>query len=128
MTKEGAAKPVFCGQWTCKRCAKLLARKWAKRVKMHIELEKAEIQHGEIKLFMFITLTLPGKVRTPERGFELLPKLWDRLRTIMKRKLGKGWQYVAFVEGQPERSHMPHFHIISNRPLLHSPFCVCYSS
>jgi len=33
----------------------------------------------------------------------------------MKRNISGKWEYCAFVEGQPERGHMPHFHIISTR-------------
>jgi len=33
----------------------------------------------------------------------------------MKRNIQGKWEYCAFVEGQPERDDMPHFHIISTR-------------
>lgn len=60
----------------------------------------------------FWTMTMPGKVRTAEYGFEILPDMWGKFREIM-RILRKDWSYVAFVEGQPHRYDMPHFHMIS---------------
>lgn len=116
---DGKAKPVFCGQWSCPDCAKKLARRWAKRVKNHIAFEKAAhiaATGNPPQDYWFITLTLGSRYRTTRRGFEVLPQLWQRLHKAMKRHK-PDWQYVAFVEGQPKRGWMPHFHIISNQPL-----------
>lgn len=38
--------------------------------------------------------------------------MFDGLRKFIQRQ-NKGWTYLAFVEGQPKRNGMPHFHIIS---------------
>lgn len=116
---DGKCKPIYCGQWSCQECAKRLAKKWAKRVRDHINFQSA--QHlaavGEPGAdYWFITLTLGSRYKTTIRGFEVLPKLWKRLHQQIKRK-HPDWQYVAFVEGQPRRGWMPHFHIISNIPL-----------
>lgn len=61
----------------------------------------------------FWTFTLGRKYKTAEQGFETLPKLWDRLRKFIQRRVKGKWEYCAFVEGQPKRGHMPHFHVIS---------------
>jgi len=58
------------------------------------------------------------KYKNAEQAFEALPGLWDRFRKYIARNHAGKWQYVAFVEGQPQRGHMPHFHIIS---LIKSP-------
>ena len=116
---SGRAKPIYCGQWTCPICAPKLAKKWAKRVHLHLDAEE------ELHLalggtlpgrYWFITLTLGSRYRTTERGFAVLPSLWHRLHAAIRRK-NPHWQYVAFVEGQPLRGWMPHFHIISSAPL-----------
>lgn len=54
------------------------------------------------------------KYRTAAQAYADLPRLWDRFRKYIKRLHGDGWEYVAFVEGQPQRVDMPHFHIISS--------------
>lgn len=58
-----------------------------------------------------------GYFRASE-AYEDIPKMWDSLRKDMQRK-GDGWTYLAFVEGQPRRGGMPHFHIIS---MAQSPY------
>lgn len=65
------------------------------------------------KTAWFWTLTLGRKYKTAEQGFDALPKLWDRFRKYISRLHTGRWEYVAFVEGQPQRGFMPHFHIIS---------------
>lgn len=103
----GEAVLVPCGLWGCPRCSRLLARKWARRVRLHIEANEGE--------WWFLTLTFGSKYRTAEQAFRVLPKLWDTLRKQMQRKY-PDWQFMAFVEGQAKtRGGMPHFHIISNR-------------
>jgi hypothetical protein len=120
---EGECRVIFCGQWMCPDCAKRLAKRWAKQVRDHIAFNRAATHAatGEYPAdFWFITLTLGSRYRTTKRGFEELPKLWQRLHKAMRRKY-PDWQYVAFVEGQPRRGFMPHFHIISNQPLPVKP-------
>jgi len=72
-------------------------------------------EQGRETEYWFITLTLGSKYRNVSKAFKALPKLWNRLRMSMSRSYGK-WQYLAFVEGQPERGGMPHFHILSSVP------------
>jgi len=96
---------VRCGSWYCPHCMKINARQWSWRVSLHIT-------NGH-KTAWFWTLTLGRKYKTAEQGFVALPGLWDRFRKYMKRLSPGKWEYVAFVEGQPLRGHMPHFHIIS---------------
>lgn len=115
-TKNGETRLLRCGQWSCKTCARLLSKRWAKRVIKFIEWENF-IQTGDPQCieprFWFMTFTLKGKRLTIQRAYEQLPVLWERLRKRFQRKYAD-WQYVAFVEGQPKRQNMPHFHVISN--------------
>lgn len=108
--KQGKLIAVPCGLWTCKRCAKHLARMWSWRAK--IQVQQAQ------EPYYFWTLTLRGKYHTPEQAFKALPRLWDTFRKIiqrlLKRKKDEKWSYLAFVEGQPKRQYMPHFHILSS--------------
>lgn len=107
-TPAGLPVLVSCGLWTCPVCSRRLARKWARRVRLHIE---ANDQTG----WFFITLTFGSDYRSPTKAFAALPQLWGALQKEMKRRY-PGWQYMAFVEGQAKtRGGMPHFHIISNR-------------
>lgn len=121
--KDGVAKLLYCGQWSCKECRKRLANKWALRVYFHIQQAHSEeafengTNNGD---FFFITFTLRGYIRTAQAGFAVLPKLWNTFRMRMQRHY-KGFDYIAFVEGQPKRSKIPHFHIISSRPLPLKP-------
>jgi hypothetical protein len=101
---KGKVVTVYCGLWSCKRCQKVLARQWAWRVRIHVD--KAG------KPAYFWTLTLRPSVRSAAQGFRVLPRLWDTFRKVVQRTSGK-WEYVAFVEGQPKRGNIPHFHIIS---------------
>jgi len=58
---------------------------------------------------------MSGKIRSRKFAYSILPKLWDTLRKALQRAFGGKWSYIAFVEGQPKRSGMPHFHVISLR-------------
>lgn len=105
---------VLCGQWSCTACSKTLARLWAWRVKL--ECATWPDQHA-----YFVTFTLPAYIGTPYLGYIRIKELWDRYRREMHRSIAhscyKGlldWKYCAFVEGQPKRGYMPHFHIIQN--------------
>lgn len=96
---------VRCGSWYCPHCMKINARHWAWRVNLHITAKHVPAY--------FWTLTLGRKYKTAADGFAALPGLWDRFRKYIQRLSPGRWEYVAFVEGQPQRGHMPHFHIIS---------------
>lgn len=107
--KNGKTKLIYCGQWSCPQCAKRLSRKWAQRIKEHIQ--KGEIDN-ETQWYM-LTLTLGSRYTDPTNAYKALRKLWNRLRMAINRSNSDHkWQYAAFVEGQPKRQSMPHFHII----------------
>lgn len=105
-TAQGRAILMVCGQWSCPKCSKVNARIWAWRVKLHIKAHPST--------WYFITLTLPGTIEDVAYGYKILPRLWDVLRKKLAKQ-ARRWQYVAFVEGQPKRRGMPHFHIISDQ-------------
>lgn len=106
-TRSGNAVLVRCGLWTCPFCSRMNARKWARRVRLHLE--------ANVMDWWFITLTFGSAYRVPISAFRVLPKLWDALRKEMQRVYPE-WQFMAFVEGQAKsRGGMPHFHIISNK-------------
>lgn len=103
---EGNLHAVQCGQWACPACSKHLARLWAWRCRLQVEKCGGEA--------WFWTLTLRGKYHSTEAGYKALPGLWDNIRKKVQRYY-ETWSYCAFVEGQPKRDYMPHFHIISLR-------------
>lgn len=102
---SGQCVPIYCGQWSCEHCAKKLARKWAIRAAHGVKVV------GEGYTY-FWTLTMGRKIKTAKYAYAKLPRMFDALRKAMQRKY-KHWLYIAFVEGQPERGNMPHFHIIT---------------
>lgn len=102
---HGKVVSIYCGKWSCAVCSKRLAAQWAWRVRLHINAHDHK--------WYFWTFTLGSKYTTSTQGFAALPKLWDGLRKVLQRKYKK-WEYCAFVEGQPNRSYMPHFHVISS--------------
>lgn len=105
--KHGNVRPIYCGKWDCARCSRKNAKLWAWRA--FIGVEKAD------HIAWMWTLTMSGKIRSRKRAYDLLPKLWDTLRKALQRAFGGKFTYIAFIEGQPKRYGMPHFHIISHR-------------
>lgn len=109
--RDGVTHVIYCGRWQCKRCAQRNASKWARRAaKAATELTGED--QGEL---FFLTLTLGRSVKNVTQGYSLLPGLWDTTRKQYQRKYGS-FSYLAFVEGQPNRSYMPHFHILTVEP------------
>lgn len=105
---SGHTHIVWCGKWNCLRCQKRLAHQWAQRARL------ARNPSGSLSgsnLF-FLTLTLGGNAKTATEGFSAIPSLWDTTRKAYQRFYGT-FSYLAFVEGQPRRSGMPHFHILT---------------
>lgn len=100
----GKTTPIWCGSWNCPRCMVVNARLWAWRVRLHVQANGGHAR--------FWTLTLGSRYKTATEGFRALPGLFDRFRKRVKRDVS-GWSYCAFVEGQPHRGYMPHFHIVS---------------
>lgn len=108
--QDGRLVAVRCGSWCCPHCMKKNAQLWSWRVNIHVSRHRGPCY--------FWTFTLGRKYKTAEEGFAALPKLWDRLRKFIQRRVQGRWEYCAFVEGQPLRGDMPHFHVIS---LVKSP-------
>ncbi len=81
---------------------------WAARANRWFEVQ----EDGRTEELWFMTLTLARRFHTAEQGFSALPTLWDSTRKAYQRYYGK-FTYIAFVEGQPLRSYMPHFHILT---------------
>lgn len=102
---KGVIVKLLCGNWACPNCGKKNARLWAWRVRINIKA------NGETAWFW--TLTLGSKFTDLKSAFSAIPSLWDRFRKIIQRETEGDFSYVAFVEGQPKRGGMPHFHIIS---------------
>lgn len=106
---------VPCKKWSCEKCQKLNAQLWAWRAQIELD--------NDDNIWFMWTLTLGSNYTSVRKAYADLKKLWDRLRQRVHRdyekKYGWGafnWPYLAFVEGQPERNYMPHFHIISALP------------
>lgn len=88
---------------------------WAWRAEIQVE-------NDQYQYYMW-TLTLGSNYSDIQRAYADLKKLWDRLRQAVTRYYKKKynwshftWTYLAFVEGQPKRNGMPHFHIITAIP------------
>ena len=105
---HGHVKPIYCGKWSCERCARQNAKLWAWRAYLGVERNNQSA--------WFWTLTMSGKIRSRKFAYSILPKLWNSLRMALQRAFGGKWSYIAFVEGQPKRYGMPHFHVISLKP------------
>lgn len=107
---DGALIAVRCGSWYCPKCMKTNSLHWSWRVRLHLNKRTGTAY--------FWTLTMGRKYKTAQQAYAALPRLWDRFRKYIQRHHEGRWEYVAFVEGQPQRVDMPHFHIIS---LIKSP-------
>jgi len=107
-----------CGQWNCPHCARMLSKKWAKRAYLQITQAGDNLTldpNSPDGSYWFMTFTLQGRRLSIARAYELLPTLWERLRKRQQYH-NANWCYLAFVEGQPNRAHMPHFHVLSSSP------------
>jgi len=98
------AIPIYCHQWRCDHCRRVLSQRWAVHAWQSIERWDGSAY--------FLTLTLWGSITDPKEGYSLIPRYWDNFRKGMQRDLDD-FSYIAFVEGQAKRNGMPHFHIIS---------------
>lgn len=96
---------LACDRWSCPYCRQVLAWRWAERVRFGIDLAQPRDP-------LFWTLTLPGRYVSPENAYRKLPNLWAGIRQTLRRQFGV-FPYCAFVEGQPHRLDMPHFHLIT---------------
>ena len=105
---NGEVVSLACDQWLCNHCAKVLAWRWAERVRYGIALRPD-------KEPWFWTLTLPGWVPDAATGYKILPKRWNTFRMALQRD-NHAFLYAAFVEGHPQRANIPHFHIITFEP------------
>lgn len=99
---------MACDNWNCVHCSRVLAWRWAERVRYGVAL-------WPLRDAYFWTLTLPGWVHYPKTGFRILPDMWDRFRREIQKRYPH-WQYAAFVECHPHRNLIPHFHVVSLSP------------
>jgi len=102
---QGVVAKLLCGRWNCPKCGRRNARMWAWRVRIQIKAS------GDVAYFW--TLTMGGSYVDTAVAFQAIPKLWDTFRKLIQRKTTGVFNYCAFIEGQPKRGGMPHFHIIS---------------
>jgi len=96
----------------------MLSKKWAKRAYLQITQAGDNLTldpNSPDGSYWFMTFTLQGRRLSIARAYELLPVLWERLRKRQQYH-NANWCYLAFVEGQPNRAHMPHFHVLSSSP------------
>jgi hypothetical protein len=102
---QGEIIQMACDMWDCDHCGKILAWRWAQRIRYGIALWP---DHRA----WFWTLTLPGWVPDAKTGYKVLPARWKSLRQTLRRANNE-FQYAAFVEAHPHRAFIPHFHIIT---------------
>jgi hypothetical protein len=105
--ERGELITLACDRWSCPFCRQVLAWRWASRVRFGIDLAQPRDP-------LFWTLTLPARIVSPEWAYRKLPGLWANIRQALRREFGS-FPYCAFVEGQPHRNDMPHFHLITFR-------------
>lgn len=106
-TQEGQAKLLYCSQWSCPHCRVVKSREWRRIAQYGVHYG----QEGRLPI-VFWTLTLGSGYKTVTDGYRAMPRLWDTLRKEIQREQGR-FDYLAFVEGQPKRSFMPHFHVLA---------------
>lgn len=112
---DGQTHLIYCGQWSCPVCSRRNADKWAARANAWFD----DPANGKEAELWFMTLTLGRRFHTAAQGFSALPGLWDTTRKAYQRYYGT-FTYIAFVEGQPLRTYMPHFHILTTtEPPIH---------
>ncbi len=101
---------TYCDSWNCPVCRKRKAHHWAQNVYYGWCLWRP-------RPFYFLTFTMPGWMKTPEQGYEDLPRCWDNLRQDVVKTTG-WFVYAAFVEEQALNRDMPHLHVVtlSNLP------------
>jgi hypothetical protein len=105
---DGEIIQLACDQWLCNHCAKVLAWRWAERVRYGISLRPD-------KEPWFWTITLPAWVQDAPTGYKILPKRWNSFRMELQRN-NPAFLYAAFIEGHPHRAFIPHLHIITFEP------------
>lgn len=106
-TAKGQARLIYCGRWACPHCSKVNARQWAHDAYYGIRNPAQRV--GKCH---FWTFTMPSRYTKPSQAYKVLPRLWDTLRKNIQRDQ-KRFTFIAFVEGQPKRGHMPHFHVLT---------------
>jgi len=106
-TQEGKAKLLYCSQWGCPNCRVTKSREWMRIARFGVHYGQA----GRLPI-VFWTLTLGSAYTNVVDGYKAIPRLWDTFRKEIQREQGR-FDYLAFVEGQPKRSFMPHFHVLA---------------
>jgi len=106
--QNGEVVSLACDQWNCDYCRKILAWRWAQRVRYGIALRPD-------KEPWFWTITLPAWVSDAATGYKILPRRWQSLRHTLNRTQ-RNFLYAAFVEAHPHRAFIPHLHIITFDP------------
>lgn len=110
-TPDGFVFPIRCKRWSCPVCARINAYHHAIKVANGCQ---AMITAGIIP--RFVTITQPSGVRTAQHAYKILHEQWDKFRRRLqywaKTRATMPVIYASFVEGQPKREFMPHFHII----------------
>lgn len=106
-TDKAEPRLIYCGKWSCTHCAKINARKWAKIVRHGMK-----VSGGYGMRAHFWTFTMGQKYKRPSDAYRDIPRIWDVLRKVIQRDQKK-FTFIAFVEGQEQRSAMPHFHVIT---------------
>lgn len=106
-SSDAQAKLLYCGKWSCKICAKRNARMWS----IHAYYGITAMGEKKAKVH-FWTLTMGSNYVKPSEAYKEFPRLWDATRKAIQR-YHKEFTFIAFVEGQPHRSYMPHFHVLT---------------
>ncbi len=102
---------VFCGSYSCEKCAPIKRRQLIRRVAMGLE---TEYPHSRGLRPRFLTLTCADT--DPAVAWAQLTARFQRLRQRVERRYGVKVEYAAFVE--VTRRRIPHLHVVFRGPYV----------
>ncbi len=102
---------VFCGSYSCEKCAPIKRRQLIRRVSMGLD---AGYPHFQGLRPRFLTLTCDDG--DPATAWAHLTARFQRLRQRVQRRYGVRVEYAAFVE--ITKRGMPHLHVVFRGPYV----------
>ncbi len=102
---------VFCGSYSCEKCAPIKRRQLIRRVSMGLD---AGYPHFQGLRPRFLTLTCDDG--DPATAWVHLTARFQRLRQRVQRRYGVRVEYAAFVE--ITKRGMPHLHVVFRGPYV----------
>lgn len=101
---------LSCKSWDCPHCSVRNARLWAA-----CAIKGCKEILGRGNPLSSFCLTQPGKVKSKEFAYRVIPNQWDKFRRKMQAT-GK-FSYFCTVEAHTKRAQIPHMHVLCDRTL-----------